>query len=99
MILAAADKTFGLKNKNKSTKVKSFVNQVHAGANATTKKKGEAHVKQLTLAEKRKLKKEQEKAQHEMSLLFQEVPKSKGRKITHARTLVSECLLQPSAKR
>ena len=78
MILAAADKTFGLKNKNKSTKVKSFVNQVHAGANATTKKKGEAHVKQLTLAEKRKLKKEQEKAQHEMSLLFQEVPKSKG---------------------
>lgn len=74
----AADKTFGLKNKNKSKKVQAFVNDVNRSATMQAKKKGEAREKPLTLAEKRKLKAEQEKAKHEMAMLFQEVPKSKN---------------------
>lgn len=60
------DKTFGLKNKNKSKKVQQFVKQVTASARGG---KSEEYYKALA-AQKKKEKEEAEKAEREMFLLL-----------------------------
>lgn len=64
-VKAAGDKTFGLKNKNKSKKVQNQINQIQAGADGGLAKKKEAEAKRKA-AEK----KASEEAKKEAAALF-----------------------------
>lgn len=69
---AAADKTFGLKNKNKSKKVQEYVRQVEAQTSSPAAKRAEA-LKKQKIAEK----KAAEQARKEAELLFGTVNQQK----------------------
>jgi hypothetical protein len=69
------DKTFGLKNKNRSAKVQAFVQNVQK--NVKQNNNPEAKKKQAELDEKRKAKEEKEKYQQELAKLMRTVKEDK----------------------
>mmetsp|Transcript_675 Transcript_675/g.1960 ORF Transcript_675/g.1960 Transcript_675/m.1960 type:complete len:411 (-) Transcript_675:102-1334(-) len=71
---AAADKTFGLKNKNKSKNVQAFVNQMQQSANAAAVRRG-VEANPASKEQKKAKKEAEEKAARELNELFAEAIK------------------------